>query len=324
MPDLAYLLGASHSGSTLLAMLLGAQPGACTAGELKASALGDADTYRCSCHQPIQECGFWKSVGRAMELRGIPDFDITRSGTDIHGIPSNYVDHLLAPLHRGVIMEHARDLLLSLSPRWRTSLREIQSRNLALIESLLELTGARIVVDSSKSALRLKYLLPIRELVIRVIHVVRDGRAVSLTYTDEWTFADAANPSLRGGGGGTHRAPPRRSMAEAAREWMRSNQAAEAVLSKLPQDRWTRIRYEDLCRDPVASLQRINGFLGLDPEHPRIDHRSVSQHVIGNGMRLDTTATIRLDNRWESTLAAHDLREFERIAGKANRHYGYR
>ena len=42
LPRLAYLLAASHSGSTLLAMLLGAHPEACTAGELKATNLGFA------------------------------------------------------------------------------------------------------------------------------------------------------------------------------------------------------------------------------------------------------------------------------------------
>jgi hypothetical protein len=41
-----------------------------------------------------------------------------------------------------------------------------------------------VLVDSSKVGIRLKYLLRIPEIDIRVIRVIRDGRAVALTYTD--------------------------------------------------------------------------------------------------------------------------------------------
>ena len=214
MPRLAYLLAASHSGSTLLAMLLGAQPGACTAGELKASHLGDADTYRCSCRERIRDCAFWQEIGRAMKRRGILDFSITSAGTSVFEAKGPHVQRLLSPLYRGKAMETVRDLALALCKEWRTLLATSTQRNMALIESLLEVTGAGVVIDSSKVALRLKYLLPIPGLDIRVIRVIRDGRAVSLTYTDEWNFADSSDPALRGGGSGQQRPPPRRSMAK--------------------------------------------------------------------------------------------------------------
>src|SRR5687767_4695914 len=72
---MAYILAASHSGSTLLAMLLGAHPQACTAGELK-GARGSSDTYRCSCGEPIRDCGFWKRISAAMCQRGYA-FEVT-------------------------------------------------------------------------------------------------------------------------------------------------------------------------------------------------------------------------------------------------------
>ena len=45
---LVYILAASHSGSTLLAMLLGSHPDVCTVGELKATSLGNVEEYLCS------------------------------------------------------------------------------------------------------------------------------------------------------------------------------------------------------------------------------------------------------------------------------------
>ena len=323
MPKLAYLLGASHSGSTLLAMLLGAQPGACTAGELKATSLGDVNSYRCSCQKKILECPFWQKVSKAMERRGISEFDITRAQTSVFEPHSPYVQRLLAPLYRGGLMEQIRDLGLSFSREWRTQLAESQRRNLALIESLLEVTGAALVIDSSKVALRLKYLLRIPDLDVKVIHVIRDGRAVSLTYTDEWHFADSFDLQFRGGGSGLRRLPARHTMVEAAREWKRSNESAEALLSTLPQDHWTQVRYEDLCANPAATLQRLAKFLNLDPQQIRLDFRSVSHHVIGNGMRLDTTPEVRLDERWKKYLSREDLHRFDEGAGPLNRKYGY-
>jgi len=323
MPRLAYLLAASHSGSTLLAMLLGAQADACTAGELKATHLGDPDSYRCSCRQRIRDCDFWKQISLAMASRGYPGFEITRAGTSPFEIESPYAQRLLAPLYRGAVLETIRDLALSFSPGWRARLADSNRRNLALIDSLLEVTGAKVVIDSSKIALRLKYLLQIPALDLRVIRVIRDGRAVSLTYTDEWNFADSSDPQMRSGGTGTRRLPPRSSMAEAANEWKRSNESCDALIARLPVTQWTEIRYENLCADPEGSLLRLATFLDLDPDQVKLDFRARPQHVIGNGMRMDTTSEIRLDERWRSNLSNGDLHVFDEIAGNLNRSYGY-
>jgi hypothetical protein len=292
-------------------------------GELKATSLGDPTLYRCSCKQPIAHCDFWKTVGRAMAQRGCPEFDITRAGTSIYEVESYYVRRLLAPLCRGRFTELLRDCALNLSSAWRSHLREKSRRNLALVDSILAVTGADIVVDSSKLALRLKYLLRISSLNIKVIRVTRDGRAVALTYMNEWRFADAMDPALRGGGSGTPRPPPRRSMAEAATEWKRSNEAADCLTAQLSRSQWTAVRYEELCEAPAATLKRLVSFLGLDPTNLTLDFRATQQHVIGNGMRLDSSSKVRLDERWKSHLSENDLQVFDKVAGNLNRKYGY-
>jgi hypothetical protein len=304
-------------------MLLGVQPGACTVGELKATSMGDPEQYRCSCKELITQCRFWKEVTAAMSERGYPDFDITRARTSIFEIESPYIRRLLAPLQRGPILESIRDVGLAASPAWRGHLQETNRRNVALIESLRVVTGAETIVDSSKLALRLKYLLRIPALDIKVVRVIRDGRAVSLTYTDEWNFADAASPELRGGGAGIRRPPPRKSMSEAAHEWKRSNEAADCLIATLSRPQWTEVRYEELCAAPEATLRRLAGFLELDPDTIILDFRSREQHVIGNGMRMDSTSEIRLDERWKSQLTPVDLKTFDAIAGDLNRKYGY-
>src|SRR5262245_46495845 len=104
MSRLAYILAASHSGSTLLAMLLGAHPDALTAGELKGISRGASQSYRCSCGAVIGDCQFWQNVSAGMSRRGFP-FEITAAGTNIQDVKNAYIRRLLGPLHRGPVLE---------------------------------------------------------------------------------------------------------------------------------------------------------------------------------------------------------------------------
>jgi len=306
----------------LLAMLLNAHPDVCSVGELKATNLGDVERYRCSCGQLIRQCPFWGRVHDTMARRGI-SFDITNAGTDFRLTGQGFTRRLAGALHRGAVLERCRDFALRLSPTWRAQLPQVQHRNAALVGAIRELTGAKIVVDSSKIALRLKHLLRNPELDVKVIRLVRDGRAVALTYMDPASFADASDPSRRGGGMGGDRNGDRLCMADAALEWHRSNEEAEHVLAGLDRSRWIEVRYEEVCADPKGTLRRIFDFLGLDPSRWVQGFRSVEHHVVGNGMRLDSTSEIRPDERWKSVLTKDDLAVFDRVAGATNRRYGY-
>ena len=262
---LVYLLAASHSGSTLLAQLIGSHPDVATAGELKVTSLGDPERYRCSCGTLIRQCGFWGRVSESMARRG-QVFDVTRAGTHFGAGASPLAHRLLRPLHRGPALEALRDLALALTPGWRASLRSLQERNAALAASVVEVTGKAFVVDSSKIAVRLKYLLRNPALEVRVVRIIRDGRGVALTHLDPARFADAKDPRLRGGGLGDGRESERLTMADAAREWRRSNEEAEAVLDGL--------RPFPLHRGPLrAPLRRSCRGLARDLLLPRRGRR---------------------------------------------------
>ena len=73
--DFVYIASPSYSGSTLLTFLLAAHPEVASIGELKASAMGDADAYTCSCGAPIRRCPFWRRVCDELARRGL-DFDL--------------------------------------------------------------------------------------------------------------------------------------------------------------------------------------------------------------------------------------------------------
>jgi hypothetical protein len=321
---LAYILAASHSGSTLLSMLLGSHPQIATIGEMNLSpkAMGDLDHYRCSCGDLIRRCRFWEQVREGMVSRGFA-FDLANVGTDYRSVKSCYAQHLLAPLHRGRLLESLRDAALGICPAWRTQLPEIHRRNAALASTILELRRAQVIVDSSKIGVRLKYLLRNPELDVKVIHLIRDGRAVALTYMDPAGFADAKDPTCRGGGMGGDRRSERLSMARAAYEWRRCVDEAESILRCLPPTQWIDVRYESYCREPEATLRQLQEFLGVEPGRQPREFRAVEQHVVGNGMRLDSSPEIQLDERWREEMTEQDLRVFDDVAGEMNRRYGY-
>lgn len=315
---LVYLLAASHSGSTLTAQLLASHPEIGTIGELKASARGNPEDYLCSCGVQISLCTFWGRLRVNLAGRGL-DFALDRTGTDIRAGTTPYLRRLLRPHHRGRFLEALRDAGLALSPAWHPFLRRVQERNAALVAAVSEVTGRRIVVDSSKVGLRLKYLLRNPGLDVKVVRLIRDGRGVALTYVNPAAFADAKDPRLRGGGTGldTHK---RLSMERAALEWRRNNEEAEAVLRGIDRSRWIEIRYEQLCRQPRQTLRRVWEFLGV--RDVELETRQ-ERHLVGNGMRLDWQGDISLDERWREALGPEDLRTFERVAGALNHRYGY-
>jgi hypothetical protein len=295
-----YILGAGHSGSTLLAMLLGMHPRICTVGEVKAPTLSSAAHYRCSCGEPISTCGFWRSVAREVRARGA-HLDMASGATDIRRAPTPYVRRLLKPLHRSARLEWLRDSALSLSPAWRRHVEQFQVLNAALARAACTITGTEVFVDSSKTGLQLKYLLASPELDVKVIRLVRDGRGVSLSYRTSEGF----------------------SLERAAYAWRRANQEAEAITSSLGPDRWLDLRYEGLCADPQATLRALFEFAGVGPPASLSQSAAGVQHVLGNNKARLNPDQVRLDEKWRRTLTAEDLATFDRVAGPVNRRFGY-
>ena len=322
--DYVYILSASHSGSTLLAMLMNSHPDMTTIGETSPGKMGDINKYRCSCGRIIIECPFWENVIVEMQKKH-PEFYFDHFGTKFDCVSKPIINRLLLFEHRGIFLEFLRDNMLRLFPYWRQSKHAIMTRCYDLATIVLSLSGGRIFVDSSKLAHRLKFLLHIPEFSIKVIHLVRDGRAVALTYMNQDEFGDSKDISLRRGGMGIKAEATTASlpMEKAADEWRRCLRSAKHILRGLDKSQWIEIHYEDLCRDTEAVLGRLFTFLGLESGKRVKDFRSVEQHVIGNGMRLDTTSQVVLDERWRTVLTKDDLKTFDRIAGAMNRRYGY-
>jgi hypothetical protein len=303
MPSVVYIMGHGYSGSTLLTFLLGSHPQIATVGELgiAPSAKTSPEEYFCSCGQPIRDCGFWQRVTREMAERG-HEFDIWDSELEFRSPKGGLDDVVLRAVQRGPLLETARTTAFHVLPGARREL----SRTLGRIESLAEIVagikGCGIFLDSSKRPERATFMRRFGRLDgMKVIHLVRDGRAVSCS-------------AMKHLGIGPE---------EAARSWLADNHGSEHARRFFPADRWMTLRYEDLCSDPHGVLEKVYGFIGVPAKNGLDDFRSVDHHIIGNQMRLSSTSEIRLDERWKQTLTPEQMAEIERRVGALNRKYGY-
>ncbi len=296
---LVFIAAQSHSGSTLLAFLLGTHPEIATIGEMTGLIpTVDPNEYLCSCGQKIKECEFWRAIASVMQTKGF-QFEVANFDTSFELGNHRVIRRLRSGSLRSNTLEAIRDTIFRAWPGQTYQLRELAARNKALAEAVLEVTGERVLVDSSKEHMRIKYLLRYSDLDIFVIHLVRDVRGVA---TDHLYHMSARRT---------------------ARSWVNRNKNIPRQLAALPDNRHIRIRYEDLCQDTQGTLERLHRFCGVEPGVVVTDFRSVPHHIVGNKMRLCSSSEIKLDERWKRELTKDQLKEIDRVAGAMNRQYGY-
>ena len=291
------------SGATLLASLLSAHPDVATVAE--ANGLPphvDASGYRCSCGELLGDCSFWRSVAEAMQTRGV-EFDAARHfDTDFHSYGSKLRQKMRRTSFGSNKMDTLRDWVMRLDPGERRFVTAVVERNEALVDSILDVTQSKMFVDTSKGQVRFRALHALSNLDLRVIHLIRDARGVvASTLRHGWS----------------------KQAKSAAKDWVKIHGRIERDLALLDKSQWLRVRYEDLCREPEATLLVIYKFLQLDPTLALDDYSNFSLHLIGNSMRMKTLSEIRLDERWREMLTMPQLEEIEAEAGKLRRRYGY-
>lgn len=308
MTKVVYIMGHGYSGSTLLTFLLSTHPQIASIGELGIAPRSKEDLvpeeYLCSCRAPVRDCGFWQRVSQEMAERG-HTFDIWEADLEFRardgGVAGGLTDVLLRAVQRGPVLEKVRDAGLHLIPGARRERDRVLSRIESLVDVVSRIKGCEVFLDSSKRPERATLMQRSGNFDMRVIHLVRDGRAVS------WSTMKHLKV-------GPH---------DAARSWLADNQGSEHARRYFPPDRWMTLRYEDLCADPNGTLARIHAFAGLPSRNGFHNFRAIDHHIIGNQMRLSSTSEIRLDESWKQALTPEQMTAIDRLVAPLNRRYGY-
>jgi len=148
---------------------------------------------------------------------------------------------------------------------------------------------------------QLKYHLRNPRFDVKVVWIVRDGRAVARSLMQN----------------------ERLTMRQAAGEWRRFHDEADAIVRRLDRSQWRQVHYEALCNDRDGTLGGLWRFMGLRPPEAQAAAPSRELHVLGHYTRLNGAAHMKLKEKWRTELSPPDLQVFEALAGPANRSLGY-
>ncbi len=300
-----YISGASFSGSTLLAFLLNAHTHMVsvseTCGVLPHRLIKGIDEYRCSCGERLLSCPFFIDVQERIREQG-STFDLRDWKNHFRLADSLLFQRLLTRPTPWGWSELLRNVVTPLFPGAARREREIAARNLHFARAVLEVSGKRLFVDAQKDPARVRFLSRIEELDLYVIHLVRDARAGASSYMKH----NPANDARRG-----------------ARRWLNANLTSDYARHHVPASRWMRLRYDDLCADHQGVIDHISDFTGTPRAAIPASFFETPHHIVGNEMRLAGTGEIRPDNSWRKRLDDVQVDVVRRVAGAANRRFGF-
>ncbi|QYJ15736.1 hypothetical protein Rxycam_01564 [Rubrobacter xylanophilus DSM 9941] len=280
-----YIVGLGRSGSTILANSLGQVEGFFSAGELnfiwKHNVL---ENRLCGCGTPFRECPVWRGVFRRA-FGGMDAVDARRMiSLQASGARTRHVLPMLLPAGRRRIAARLREYLANTGRLYR---------------AMAEVTGSRVIIDSSKEPAYGYAVGMVPGVDLRVVHLVRDPRAAAYSWLKKKEQPDSE----------TRRYMFRMGPARSAALWDAWNLSAEALWRN---GRYLRLRYEDFVAEPGPSLRSILDFAGEpESELPLVGEREVklgiSHTVSGNPNRFETGAVeLRPDERWRGGMSPRD------------------
>ncbi|WP_157249344.1 sulfotransferase [Nonomuraea typhae] len=290
-PGVIFLGGLGRSGTTLLERLLGESPGVTPLGEVvHLWARGVLSGEPCGCGAVFTECAFWRAVGARA----------------FGGWTAELAERVLC-------LRQRVDRTRRIPSLGHTDLPEYVAAYRRVYAAAAAVGGARLVIDSSKHA-SLAGCLAAGGVAVRVVHVVRDPRAVAHSWRRNVERPEDGRPMTRWG-------PVRTSL-----HWTAQNLALGLLGRRgVPV---VRVRYEDLLADPRATLGALAAELGLDPAFSHVRGTTAelgrAHTVSGNPMRF-TVGRVELsrDDTWHTALPRSHRRLVTTLTLPLMSRYGY-
>ena len=304
-----YIGGHGRSGSTILAQTLGQLPGFVNVGELwQVWYRGLRENERCGCGQLFYSCEFWRAVVDDA-LGGWDNVDVGKMVAFRPYLNKlRYAPHYALAAKTNVRTRKMITLLEECGPILERLYRTIQT-----------VSGAGVVVDSSKFFSYAVLLSLLRFADLRVVHLVRDSRAVAYSWG-----RSKESPAVVGG-----RLMPRLSPAQASRVWSIEN-GTYSLLSNFA--RLSRLRYEDFVSDPTIYFADLLIRVGFDDESRSVRDvlrgrevsLSVDHTVSGNPGRFRTgSIELQPDEEWKVKMRSADKNVVTALTAPLLLKYGY-
>ncbi len=285
-----YIMGAGRSGSTLLDTVLASHPEVVGVGELvNLHSAGWSSNEVCACGKLGTECGFWTRVREAWQRR----------------CPESTVAGYVALQKKFELFRWfgVRNIFCLLRQQFaRTDdFRAYLCQTEGLYRAIAEASGKSIIVDSSKSPVRGALLAHLSGIDLRLVHLVRDARAVA------WSRKKSLEADKKQG---VQTAIKARPVWYSVGYWAFIN-ILSMIVCLFRRSRSLRTRYEDFVSQPQPQMERISHIVGLDYSAAvkallSGDPIRVEHPIAGNRMRMNGSVILKPDWEWMNRLPAHD------------------
>jgi hypothetical protein len=279
MTKVLYIAGFGRSGSTLLGNILGSAEGCFSTGELHMLWQALIRGTGCGCGRRVEDCPVWSAV--LQELRAA-------------GWRQGYEEVRSWQLGVARIAHTPRLIRMNAAPADDSPLGRYSALLGDLYRAIARVTGAGVIVDSSKTPADAAIARHIEGVDIAVIHLVRDPRAVAASQRRSAPTLDV------------HRSDQmhRRNIAASSLRWLVTNELTSRLVSSMGKEQATTIRYEDFVERPREVALQALSLVGNPPDRlPFVDERIASiapNHTVwGNRSRFTTgDVPLRADDAW--------------------------
>jgi hypothetical protein len=306
---LIYILGFARSGTTILGNLLGEIDGFVHVGELyRLWRRAVLSKDKCGCGKRVTECELWSTAAaNAFSLKN-------GKGQSASAQVSRAWETAWKDQRRAESNTKWRDLLLP--PRNNESLKSYARLMEDVLRNVAEISGARVIVDSSKLPVSGAYAKHLKMVRPYFLHVIRDARGAVFARQRRFARSEGAFAILN----------PKTTVADCYR-WSRSNVLAGLFGNT---GRHKVLHYESFALDPAGTLRDIAAWVGERPSDlPLLDEHTArvgpNHTVSGNRNRFDTgKVKLVLDDRWKDGLRTRDYLLITALTGPLLSRYGYR
>jgi hypothetical protein len=301
MVKVLYIAGWGRSGTTILDNILGSFDSVFSVGELYylwRRGLGQG--RRCGCGEKLAECPLWREV-----------LHVAYRGRKPESKKINTIQH------QKIRVRDTRRL-------WRDDLDDDTSRYRdevgRLYQAIASVTGAELIVDSSKTPPGAAVLSKVEGVEPYLLHMVRDPRAVAYSWTRPKVQPDRLIP----------RQMSSHSAAESSVSWVAWNLLTEEMARNLYPGRARKLRYEDFVADPQGAVAALLEFTGVgahgDPFRGQSTVELSGNHTVsGNPGRFRTgTVVLRADDAWRGSQSRRQRLISTTVSLPLLRRYGYR
>jgi Sulfotransferase family len=304
-PKILYVGGFPRSGSTLVGRMLGQAAGAVCVGETcYLGARGLLENVECGCGQSFRTCLFWTAVGEEA-FGGWERVDVER----LIAVDKLTGRFRTLPFHWSLSKRSDLSAAIDYYVSWLTK----------LYAAIARVSHANLIVETSKDPYFAALLARMSGCDVRIIHLVRDSRAVAYSWT-----RNRSRPSPVG----EQQLMPQFHPAATATRWVASNAAFHSLATKASS--YTRVNYEEFVAHPTQMLQKLSAFAesSLCLPSTQLTGHSVkldNHHIFsGNPMRSSTGwLEIHRDDEWQTMLPTPQFAEVTAITWPLLRMYGY-